>query len=186
MQSWFSLSSETYDSMFCCTSCSLILLLWISWVFQTLFPKRSLTFTQTTELFYLQVVASKYFCPSPSRAVSLLLAAMPYDCYVVTSLPLCYPIPRNDSIRIFMAGRSWLIGTVNSIVHTTYRLHFPFCGSRVIDPFLCEAPAMLVLLCLDTTHYEPGVYVSHIIFLLIPFSKSFPLMSFLLTVLQKK
>uniref|UniRef100_A0A8D1VAD5 Olfactory receptor n=1 Tax=Sus scrofa TaxID=9823 RepID=A0A8D1VAD5_PIG len=117
----------------------------------------------------------------------LLLAAMSYDRYVAICHPLRYPILMNDYVSILMAGGSWLIGTVNSIVHTVYTLHLPFCGSRAIDHFFCEVPAMLVLSCVDTTHYERGVYVSGIIFLLVPFSLIFAsYVQILLTVLQMK
>lgn len=100
----------------------------------------------------------------------LLLAAMSYDRYVAICHPLHYPILMNDYVCIVMARGSWLIGTVNSIVHTAYALHFPFCASRAIDHFFCEVPAMLKLSCVDTTLYERGIYVSGLIFLLVPFS----------------
>ncbi|XP_068837155.1 olfactory receptor 2AJ1 [Capricornis sumatraensis] len=116
----------------------------------------------------------------------LLLAAMSYDRYVAICHPLRYPILMNDYVSVLMAAGAWFIGIINSIVHTAYALHFPFCGSRVIDHF-CEVPAMLVLSCVDTTHYERGIYISGIIFLLIPFSLIFAsYVQILLTVLQMK
>ncbi|CAO2631239.1 Olfactory receptor 2AJ1 [Lemmus lemmus] len=100
----------------------------------------------------------------------LLLAAMSYDRYVAICHPLRYPVLMRDNTSGFLASGSWLVGILNSIVHTSFALHFPFCHSRAIDHFFCEVPAMLKLSCVDTTHYERGVYVSGIIFLLIPFS----------------
>ncbi|XP_045651730.1 olfactory receptor 2AJ1-like [Ursus americanus] len=117
----------------------------------------------------------------------LLLAAMSYDRYVAICHPLHYPILMNDYVRVLMAGGSWLVGTVNSIVHTAYALHFPFCGSRAIDHFFCEVPAMLKLSCVDTTLYEREAYVSGIIFLFIPVSLIFvSYVQILLTVFQMK
>ncbi|KAF4014973.1 hypothetical protein G4228_005876 [Cervus hanglu yarkandensis] len=117
----------------------------------------------------------------------LLLAAMSYDRYVAICHPLRYPMLMNDYVRVLMAGGAWFIGIINSIVHTAYTLHFPFCGSRVIDHFFCEVPAMLVLSCVDTTRYERGVYVSGIIFLFIPSSLiCASYVQILLTVLQMK
>lgn len=84
----------------------------------------------------------------------LLLAAKSYDRYVAICHPLHYPILMNDYVHVLMAGGSWLVGTVNSIVHTAYALHFPFCGSRAIDHFFCEVPAISKLSCVDTTLYE--------------------------------
>ncbi|XP_072805517.1 olfactory receptor 2AJ1-like [Vicugna pacos] len=115
----------------------------------------------------------------------LLLAAMSYDRYVAVCHPLRYPILTNDNVSVLMAGGSWLVGAVNSTVHTAFTLHFPFCSSRTIDHFFCEVPAMLVLSCVDTTRYERGVYVSGIIFLLVPFSLiSASYVQILLTVFQ--
>ncbi|XP_043323484.1 olfactory receptor 2AJ1-like [Cervus canadensis] len=117
----------------------------------------------------------------------LLLAAMSYDRYVAICHPLRYPMLMNDYGSVLMAGGAWFIGIINSIVHTAYTLHFPFCGSRVIDHFFCEVPAMLVLSCVDTTRYERGVYVSGIIFLFIPSSLiCASYVQILLTVLQMK
>ncbi|KAG5209113.1 hypothetical protein JEQ12_016678 [Ovis aries] len=115
----------------------------------------------------------------------LLLAAMSYDRYVAICHPLRYPILMNDYVSVLMAAGAWFIGIINSIVHTAYALHFPFI--RVIDHFFCEVPAMLVLSCVDTTHYERGIYISGIIFLLVPFSLIFAsYVQILLTVLQMK
>ena len=117
----------------------------------------------------------------------LLLAAMSYDRYVAICHPLRYHILMNDYVSVLMAGGAWFIGIINSIIHTTYALHFPFCDSRAIDHFFCEVPAMLMLSCVDTTHYERGVYVSGIIFLLVPFFLIFvSYVQILLTVLQMK
>ena len=117
----------------------------------------------------------------------LLLAAMSYDRYVAICHPLRYHILMNDYVSVLMAGGAWFIGIINSIIHTTYALHFPFCDSRAIDHFFCEVPAMLMLSCVDTTHYERGVYVSGIIFLLVPFFLIFAsYVQILLTVLQMK
>ncbi|XP_004871003.1 olfactory receptor 2AJ1-like [Heterocephalus glaber] len=117
----------------------------------------------------------------------LLLAAMSYDRYVAICHPLHYVMLMSDSVSVLLAMGSWLVGTLNSIVHTAYVLHFPFCHSRTIDHFFCEVPAMLKLSCVDTSQYEQGIYVSGIIFLLIPFSMiSVSYVKILHTVLQTK
>ncbi|NP_001000908.1 olfactory receptor Olr1565 [Rattus norvegicus] len=115
----------------------------------------------------------------------LLLAAMSYDRYVAICHPLRYPVLMRDNSSGLLAAGSWLVGILNSIVHTALVLHLPFCNSRAIDHFFCEIPAMLKLSCIDTTHYERGVYVSGIVFLLIPFSMiSITYVQILLTVFQ--
>ncbi|XP_072472565.1 olfactory receptor 2AJ1-like [Notamacropus eugenii] len=103
-------------------------------------------------------------------AECLLFAAMSYDRYVAICHPLHYPILMNQRICVCMAAGCWLVGTINSTIHTTYVLYLPFCGTRIIDHFFCEIPAMLKVSCVDTSHYERGSSVSEIFFLLIPFS----------------
>ncbi|XP_074049404.1 olfactory receptor 2AJ1-like [Macrotis lagotis] len=103
-------------------------------------------------------------------AECLLLAAMSYDRYVAICHPLHYPIFMNHRISVLMASGCWLWGILNSTIHTTYLMLLPFCGSRTVDHFFCELPAMVKLSCVDTSRYERGINVSGVIFLLIPFS----------------
>ncbi|XP_004871029.1 olfactory receptor 2AJ1-like [Heterocephalus glaber] len=117
----------------------------------------------------------------------LLLAAMSYDRYVAICHPLRYAMLMSDSVSVLLAAGAWLVGILNSIVHTAYVLHFPFCEPRVIDHYFCEIPALLKLSCVDTSHYEQGVDVSTTIFLLIPFSMiSVSYIKILHTILQTK
>ncbi|XP_006896650.1 PREDICTED: olfactory receptor 2AE1-like, partial [Elephantulus edwardii] len=58
--------------------------------------------------------------------------------------------------------------SMNSLIHTTILMHFPFCGSRKIHHFYCEFPAVVKLVCVDITVYENTVYISSITVLLIP------------------
>ncbi|XP_074049394.1 olfactory receptor 2AJ1-like [Macrotis lagotis] len=103
-------------------------------------------------------------------AECLLLASMSYDRYVAICHPLRYPILMSRQISVILAAACWIWGILNSTIHTTYVLLLPFCGTRTIDHFFCEIPAMLKLSCVDTTRYEGGVNVSAVFFLLIPFS----------------
>ncbi|XP_074075357.1 olfactory receptor 2AJ1-like [Macrotis lagotis] len=103
-------------------------------------------------------------------AECLILATMSYDRYVAICHPLRYPVLMNHQISVLMTAGCWLGGIINSTIHTTYVLFLPFCGTRVIDHFFCEVPAMLKLSCIDTSQYEGGVFVSSVIFLLIPLS----------------
>ncbi|KAM5168351.1 LOW QUALITY PROTEIN: olfactory receptor 2AJ1-like [Callospermophilus lateralis] len=116
----------------------------------------------------------------------LLLAAMSCDRYVAICHPLRYPVIMSERVSVLMAAGCWLVGTLKAMVHTGLVLHLPFCHSRAINHFFCEVPAMLKLSCADTLHYE-GVYVSGIIFLLIPFLMiSVSYVQILLTVLKMK
>ncbi|XP_004686641.1 PREDICTED: olfactory receptor 2L13-like [Condylura cristata] len=99
----------------------------------------------------------------------LILVSMAYDRYVAICHPLHYPIRMSKRICVKMIIGSWILGITNSFAHTVYVLHIPYCRSRAIDHFFCDIPSMMPLACIDTWVYEYLVFVSTILFLLIPF-----------------
>ncbi|XP_059570970.1 olfactory receptor 2Z1-like [Alligator mississippiensis] len=103
-------------------------------------------------------------------AEGLLLAVMSYDRYVAICNPFQYPILMNRKMCMSLAAAVWVCATVNASIHTAYTMHLPYCGSKDIDHFFCEVPALLKLSCSDTSIYETLVFMSSIVLLLIPFS----------------
>ncbi|XP_036027790.1 olfactory receptor 2AE1 isoform X2 [Onychomys torridus] len=101
-------------------------------------------------------------------AECLLLALMSYDRYVAICHPLRYTVLMSTRVGVMMAVMSWLSASVNSLVHTSILMSFPFCGSRIIHHFYCEYPAVVKLVCGDITVYENTAYISSIILLLLP------------------
>ncbi|EHA98743.1 Olfactory receptor 2L13 [Heterocephalus glaber] len=99
----------------------------------------------------------------------LLLASMAYDRFVAICHPLHYTIRMSKSVCAKMIAGSWTLGSINSLAHTIYALHLPYCRSRAINHFFCDVPAMLPLACVDTWVYEYMVFVSTSLFLLLPF-----------------
>ncbi|XP_038626388.1 olfactory receptor 2T4-like [Tachyglossus aculeatus] len=103
-------------------------------------------------------------------AECLLLTFMSYDRYAAVCHPLRYPVLVNPRVCVQMAVGSWVGGALSSLVQTVYTMNLPFCGSREIHHFFCEVPAVLKLSCEDTSAYEMSVFVTCVVFLLIPFS----------------
>ncbi|KAM6224185.1 olfactory receptor 2M5-like [Rhynchocyon petersi] len=99
----------------------------------------------------------------------ILLTVMSYDRYVAVCNPLRYSVIMNPRVCLQMAAFSWVVGLLNSLAHTVYVMHLPMCGSREIDHFFCELLAILKLSCEDTSVYERILFVSGIVFFLIPF-----------------
>ncbi|XP_074074900.1 olfactory receptor 2AJ1-like [Macrotis lagotis] len=123
--------------------------------------RKSITFAGCGFQIFLSVM---FVC-----AQCLILVAMSYDRYVAICHPLHYPILMNLRISVFVSASCWIGGAINSAIHVLYVMFLPYCGTRVIDHFFCEIPALLKLSCIDTSQYEGGLHVSAILFLLIPF-----------------
>ncbi|XP_004446821.1 olfactory receptor 2T2-like [Dasypus novemcinctus] len=101
-------------------------------------------------------------------AECFLLAVMAYDRYVAICHPLRYSILMHPKVCTFMVVGTWFGALFNAVIHAVYTLNLPYCASREIHHFFCEIPALLKLVCADTSHYENGLYVSGVVFFLIP------------------
>ncbi|XP_008067514.1 olfactory receptor 2L13 [Carlito syrichta] len=110
-----------------------------------------------------------FFFLTMACSEGLLLASMAYDRYVAICHPLHYFIHMSKRVCVKMIIGSWTLGSINSLAHTVYALHIPYCRSRAINHFFCDVPAMLPLACMDTWVYEYMVFVSTTLFLLLPF-----------------
>ncbi|XP_075399399.1 olfactory receptor 2T27-like [Tenrec ecaudatus] len=100
----------------------------------------------------------------------LLLAVMAYDRYVAICHPLRYAILMRPAICGSLVVGTWLGALLNALIHAVYTLNLPYCASREIHHFFCEIPALLKLVCADTSLYEHSLFFSCVVFLLIPIS----------------
>ncbi|EHB05397.1 Olfactory receptor 2L13 [Heterocephalus glaber] len=110
-----------------------------------------------------------FFFLTMACSKGLLLASMAYDQLVVICQPLHYPIHMTKRMCAKMIAASCTLGSINSLAHTVYALHLPYCRSRAINQSFCNVPAMLPLACVDTWVYEYMVFVSTSLFFLLPF-----------------
>ena len=90
---------------------------------------------------YLTLIGGEFF----------LLGLMAYDRYVAVCNPLRYPLLMNRKICLFMVVGSWVGGSLDGFMLTPFTMSFPYCGSREINHFFCEIPAVLKLSCIDTS-----------------------------------
>ncbi|KAF0887346.1 OR2LD protein, partial [Crocuta crocuta] len=118
---------------------------------------------------FLGCGTQSFFFLTMACSEGLLLSSMAYDRYVAICHPLHYPIRMSKRMCVKMIIGAWILGSINSLAHTIYALHIPYCQSRAIDHFFCDVPAMLPLACIDTWVYEYMVFVSTSLFLLFPF-----------------
>ncbi|XP_012372491.1 olfactory receptor 56 [Octodon degus] len=100
----------------------------------------------------------------------LLLGLMAYDRYVAISHPLHYPILMNQRVCLQIAGSSWAFGVLDGIIQMVAIMILPYCGSRNVDHFFCEVPALLKLVCADTSLFDTLLFACCVFMLLLPFS----------------
>ncbi|XP_074092438.1 olfactory receptor 13A1-like [Macrotis lagotis] len=80
----------------------------------------------------------------------LLFTAMAYDRYVAICRPLHYSTLMNNKICGVLVAVVWILGGLNSGMHTAMLAQLSFCGPNVIDHFFCEIPPILTLSCSST------------------------------------
>ncbi|XP_075045752.1 olfactory receptor 5V1-like [Mixophyes fleayi] len=86
-----------------------------------------------------------------------VLAAMAYDRNNAICHPLRYSAVMNKSTCIKLVAGSWLIGSVNIMIHTVLTFKLPFCDNK-IDQVFCDIPPLLKLSCIDTWTNELVVF----------------------------
>ncbi|XP_038598134.1 olfactory receptor 2T1-like [Tachyglossus aculeatus] len=146
---------------------SLIDVLYIS----TTVPKMLADFPPGRATISLPGCAAQHFAYlTLAGAEFYLLGLMAYDRYVAVCHPLRYPALVTRKACLAIVAVSWLAGGVDSCLLTPITMSHSFCGSRRIDHFFCEAPAVLRLACADTTLYETAMYFCCVTMLLVPFS----------------
>ncbi|XP_075398887.1 olfactory receptor 2M3-like [Tenrec ecaudatus] len=109
-------------------------------------------------LFYLTITGSE----------CILLTLMSYDRYAAVCNPLRYSVIMTPRVCLQMGASSWVVGFLNSLIHTVYVMHLSVCDSREIHHFFCELLAIVRLSCDDTSVYEMILFVMGIVFILIP------------------
>ncbi|XP_047418519.1 olfactory receptor 2L13-like [Sciurus carolinensis] len=136
----------------------------------TTVPKMAYNFlSDQKSISFLGCGIQSFFFVTMAGSEGLILASMAYDRFVAICHPLHYPIRMSKRICLKLIIGTWILGSINSLAHTMYALHLPYCRSRAINHFYCDIPAMLPLACVDTWVYEYMVFVSTSLFLLVPF-----------------
>lgn len=101
-------------------------------------------------------------------AECIFLAVMAIDRYVAICYPLRYSTLMNMHVCIGMAAGSWIVTFLGSVVPLIV-LELPLCGTNVIDHYFCEVPAMLQLVCADTSVSESAMFMGGIATEILPF-----------------
>ncbi|XP_053111576.1 olfactory receptor 5V1-like [Hemicordylus capensis] len=79
-----------------------------------------------------------------------LLAVMAYDRYVAICSPLQYTSIMNKRLCAQLAAGTWIIGFINSMVHTSLTFTLSFCGPNKVNQYYCDIPPVRALSCSST------------------------------------
>ncbi|KAM9254109.1 LOW QUALITY PROTEIN: olfactory receptor 2T3-like [Dugong dugon] len=110
-----------------------------------------------------------FYRPTLAGAEFFLLAAMAYDQYAAICRPLHYPLLMNQRVCHLLVSGCWFLG-MDGLLFTPSNMSFPFCQSRKIMNFFCEATALLKLSSSDIFLYKTLMYLCCVLVLLIPVS----------------
>ncbi|XP_063148878.1 olfactory receptor 2T27-like [Candoia aspera] len=137
----------------------------------TIVPKMSVDFWNKGNTISLAGCGTQiFFTIMMGGAECLLLTVMSYDRYVAICKPLHYPVLMSRRLCVAMSAGVWLGAFLNSLMHTLCVLQLPFCESNRVNQFFCTIQALLKLSCSKTSTYENGLFLTGIIFLLVPLS----------------
>ncbi|MBZ3888322.1 Olfactory receptor-like protein OLF1 [Sciurus carolinensis] len=95
-----------------------------------------------------------YFFGAFADVECLMLAVMAYDRYVAICNPLLYTIAMSRRICTQLVAVAYIVGLVDSAIHTCFTFRLSFCNSNVINHFFCDIPPLLALSCSDTSINE--------------------------------
>ncbi|XP_015422771.1 PREDICTED: olfactory receptor 8B4-like [Myotis davidii] len=88
---------------------------------------------------------------------SFILSAMAYDRYVAICNPLVYTATVSPRVCALLMLGSYAVGFAGAMAHTGNMLRLTFCGSNIIDHYLCEVLPLLQLSC-TSTHVNELVF----------------------------
>ncbi|XP_005408269.1 PREDICTED: olfactory receptor-like protein OLF2 [Chinchilla lanigera] len=95
-----------------------------------------------------------YFFGAFADVECLMLAVMAYDRYVAICNPLFYTIAMSRRACTQLVAGAYVIGLVDSVIHTSCTFQLSFCTSNIINHFFCDIPPLLALSCSDTSINE--------------------------------
>ncbi|MBZ3875335.1 Olfactory receptor 5D13 [Sciurus carolinensis] len=82
-------------------------------------------------------------------AETFMLALMSYDRFVAVYHPLLYTVIMSQKLCASLVAGTYTWGIVSSLTLTYFVLELSFCGSNVINDFVCEHSAIISVPCSD-------------------------------------
>nr|XP_012326069.1 olfactory receptor 11G2-like [Aotus nancymaae] len=110
-----------------------------------------------------------YFFFSLGSTECFLLGAMAFDRYLAICQPLHYPTIMTRHLCTNLVGSCWVLGFIWFVIPIIIISQMSFCGSRIIDHFLCDPGPLLALTCTRAPLLELTSSTLSSLLLFIPF-----------------
>ncbi|CAO2595400.1 Putative olfactory receptor 1F12P [Lemmus lemmus] len=107
--------------------------------------------TKSQSISYPGCLAQMYFCMMFANMDNFLLTVMAYDRYVAICHPLHYSTIMTPRLCTSLVTLSWVIATLNPLLHTLMMARLHFCSENTIHHFFCDINSLLPLSCSDTS-----------------------------------
>ncbi|KAM3936503.1 olfactory receptor 8I2-like [Leptodactylus fuscus] len=106
--------------------------------------------TEDTRISFEGCFTQMFFFVALGGSECVLLAVTAYDRYIAICHPLTYTSYINSLRCLQLVLLSYIVGSVNSLVHTVFAAVLPYCREHQVDHFFCDIPAILKLSCRET------------------------------------
>ncbi|XP_070261908.1 olfactory receptor 11G2 isoform X2 [Myotis yumanensis] len=110
-----------------------------------------------------------YFFFSLGSTECFFLAVMAFDRYLAICQPLHYPTIMTGRLCTDLVVSCWVLGFLWFLIPITVISQMSFCGSRIIDHFLCDPAPLLALTCKKVPVVELVFSILSPLPLIIPF-----------------
>ncbi|XP_027279846.1 olfactory receptor 1361-like isoform X2 [Cricetulus griseus] len=110
-----------------------------------------------------------YFLCAFAVMDNFLLAVMAYDRFVAICHPLHYATKMTHQLCALLVVGSWVLSSLNALLHTLLMARLSFCADNIIPHFFCDATPILKLSCSDTHLNELMLLTEGAVIMVTPF-----------------
>ncbi|XP_075199973.1 olfactory receptor 1G1-like [Anomaloglossus baeobatrachus] len=128
-----------------------------------------ITLTQDHKISFSCCMTQLFFFLISATSEMFMLTSMAYDRYVAICKPLQYYAIMRKNVYIVMAASSWILGVLNSLLHTLLTSILQFCDSQVINNFYCDLNSLVDLSSTDTFSRKLFLYIEICVIFLVQF-----------------
>ncbi|XP_014700076.2 olfactory receptor 11G2-like [Equus asinus] len=125
--------------------------------------------SDTKVISFLGCFLQFYFFFSLGSTECFFLAIMAFDRYLAICWPLHYPILMTRCLCTNLVVSCWILGFLWFLIPIIVISQISFCGSRIIDHFLCDPGPLLALTCTRAAAIELTSSILSSLLLFVPF-----------------